>query len=522
MPQLRIALTVPGAVSLGAYEGGALAALLVATQTINRQDGEAVRIDAIAGASAGSITGALAARALLEGLDPIDVMYGLWVEAPQIERMLGRKHGAPLDVGALRAYALGVLELPSRDDVAQRTNVKLHMALGALRGLEYELGRVGGPPLRATTYLDWAELELEHGDPAERYVEPVKRSTGSYAEASGANAFAFPPVGADRSEFADRYRKAHVTNFPDSGWLWYTDGGTLDNQPLGRALEMTNGLDGEPGPEFRRLHLLINPAPESPPGSSDRDRWSDSGRQPEWTETGIRALALLRAQSVYEDLKQVEKTNSRVEWLEQVQEVLIALLEPSEEGAQPPDPGAALSRLVEDLEQRKKDLFEPTTEASRDQEPKAPQSQTAIALRRALGLATGLAGKTRVEVEMVSPLLLPEVASGKRRAHEVLAGDFLGHFGGFLEERYRSNDFAAGYQSMLAWLGADGRALAAHGVAPELAAAGFEAARAATRSDWSVPIPDPTPRTLSWGERRRLLRVAWAAATTALRDLRSR
>ena len=34
MSKLRLSLTIPGAVSLGAYAGGALAALILATRTL--------------------------------------------------------------------------------------------------------------------------------------------------------------------------------------------------------------------------------------------------------------------------------------------------------------------------------------------------------------------------------------------------------------------------------------------------------------------------------------------------------
>ena len=69
-----IAFTISGAISLGAFEGGALAALLVAVQRIQTDDPNIVRIDAIGGASAGSIAGLLAARTLLAGLDPVRVV----------------------------------------------------------------------------------------------------------------------------------------------------------------------------------------------------------------------------------------------------------------------------------------------------------------------------------------------------------------------------------------------------------------------------------------------------------------
>ena len=59
MPKLRLSLTIPGAVSLGAYEGGALAALILAARTLGEEN---VLIDTIASASAGSIHALLTAE----------------------------------------------------------------------------------------------------------------------------------------------------------------------------------------------------------------------------------------------------------------------------------------------------------------------------------------------------------------------------------------------------------------------------------------------------------------------------
>ena len=49
MEQLRIGLTISGAVSLGAYEGGALAALLIAVQDLCKADDPPIVIDAGSG-----------------------------------------------------------------------------------------------------------------------------------------------------------------------------------------------------------------------------------------------------------------------------------------------------------------------------------------------------------------------------------------------------------------------------------------------------------------------------------------
>ncbi len=60
------------------------------------------------------------------------------------------------------------------------------------------------------------------------------------ALASGSHGVAFRPRGLDRSADAiqQAYRR-HRIDFPPQ-FAWYTDGGTIDNQPLGRALDLTS------------------------------------------------------------------------------------------------------------------------------------------------------------------------------------------------------------------------------------------------------------------------------------------
>ena len=87
LPRLRLSLTIPGTVALGAYEGGALAALVVAAKELGE---DVLVIDSIATASAGSMTGLLAARSLLDGSDPV----GLLTSAAG-GNLLSRAPGAP-------------------------------------------------------------------------------------------------------------------------------------------------------------------------------------------------------------------------------------------------------------------------------------------------------------------------------------------------------------------------------------------------------------------------------------------
>jgi Patatin-like phospholipase len=99
---VRLSLTISGAVALGAYEGGVLAALLYAIRPLVTDPTEPARIDVMSGASAGSITALLAARALLEGHDPLRVMSAVWVERDSIGALLAHGDDAPLSIDSLR------------------------------------------------------------------------------------------------------------------------------------------------------------------------------------------------------------------------------------------------------------------------------------------------------------------------------------------------------------------------------------------------------------------------------------
>lgn len=151
MIELRLALTITGAVSLGAYEGGALAALLVGLEALRRA-GEAapIVIDVIAGASAGSITGLLATWTLLEAADPIEAMQHAWVEGDALQTLRARDASAPFSLEAMKSLGESLFKsVATPDGPVQQHEVHLDMALAALRGFAYRI-----PSLEASTPIE--------------------------------------------------------------------------------------------------------------------------------------------------------------------------------------------------------------------------------------------------------------------------------------------------------------------------------------------------------------------------------
>src|SRR4051794_27487122 len=133
--ELRCTLTLPGAVALGAYEGGALAAVLSALRGIRENAGEPeVRIDSICACSSGSVTALLVARCLVEGLDPVRVLHKAWVTEGNLRTLFARGVASPLDFTALRTAADALLSVPSDFTPLspQRSPVKLSFGLGNL------------------------------------------------------------------------------------------------------------------------------------------------------------------------------------------------------------------------------------------------------------------------------------------------------------------------------------------------------------------------------------------------------
>src|SRR5687768_10334902 len=87
MADLRVSLTLSGGASLGAFQAGAVAALLVGFGHARCKEDADIRVDAIGGASAGSLVGLLAAFSLLEGADGPKLLSRGWVEEVDLEML---------------------------------------------------------------------------------------------------------------------------------------------------------------------------------------------------------------------------------------------------------------------------------------------------------------------------------------------------------------------------------------------------------------------------------------------------
>jgi hypothetical protein len=145
---------------------------------------------------------------------------------------------------------------------------------------------------------------------------------------------------------------------------------------------------------------------------------------------------VLSQQSLFDDLRHIEKVNSRIEWTERLADELDGELG---EGAE-----EALRGFLEHIQGELEEM-----RSGEDQRPDHDDRSRRDLLHRALCEIGGTVGKERIEIDVISPLLL---AGGDDDPGSLLAGDFMGDFGGFLSRELRASDFALGYESTIAWL----------------------------------------------------------------------
>jgi predicted acylesterase/phospholipase RssA len=407
---------------------------------LDAEPGQEASVDAIGGASAGALVSFFTAHALMQGLDPERLLHEAWVERVTLPLLRSSGSDALLSFDELREGLPEVLadDGPARPDpdsidYRQGRSLALHIQVTGLRGLTYPIrGLRRDAPITGVTYADWGRFELEPGGGLEQVLEPDGRSPLDFVLASAASPGGFAPELLDRRPDADAYRGHGIENFPDSGHLWYTDGGLLGSQPLGRVIAAGRALHGDEE-DSRGVHVLIDPRSEN----DSLDVWSDPETKPTWQTGASRALGILSEQSLFDDLRRIEKDNSRVEWAQRLTELLADELG---EGAT-----SGLREFIERVESEREDMRADEPRRERDDHDEG----VAGLLHRALCEIGGLVGKERVEVDVISPLLL---ADDDDEVGSLLAGEFMGDFGGFLSRELRASDFALGYESSLVWL----------------------------------------------------------------------
>ena len=257
------------------------------------------------------------AHALAEGLDPEALLHEAWVERVTLPLLRSEGSNALLSFDELRARLPEVLdpEGPGKPDddaigFQQSRAIAMHIQLTGLRGLTYPIrGLRRDAPISATTYADWGRFRIEPGGGLEQIATPDRRSPARLRAGLSRQPRRLRTAAPRPRRGRGGVRAPRVsTSFPKSGHLWYTDGGMLGSQPLGRVISAGRELHGG-GEDSTGVHLLVDPRSEN----ASLDVWSDPDEEPSWQEGASRALAILSEQSLFDDMRKIEKDNSKLE-----------------------------------------------------------------------------------------------------------------------------------------------------------------------------------------------------------------
>src|SRR5688572_14186124 len=173
----RLALTLSGAGSLGSFEAGVLTELLWTLEHAWRHADPSRRwtLDIITGASAGAMTAALVARAIMADSRGQRSLHSAWVDEIDIRELLrGPPATALLSKEPIRAIAARHLSAPPPDATPAPhapDRLRLRFTLANMNGIDwrYPFARPGDEAFVATFFADGVRFDVDHAnvrDPA--------------------------------------------------------------------------------------------------------------------------------------------------------------------------------------------------------------------------------------------------------------------------------------------------------------------------------------------------------------------
>jgi predicted acylesterase/phospholipase RssA len=466
MPK-RLAITIAGAVSLGSYEAGVLYEVLDAIHQHNASSGvtddEKILIDVMTGASAGAMTAAIVAQKMLysanEFRDPYDnPLYNVWVKRINLDGLLetmdettGKAEPALRSIfssnmvekiaedSLLGRYETGKWPAPITHMAAARS-ISVGMTLTNLNGVDYGYDMQPCGKFIYTRHEDQMTrvVSVDGTDSPE-----VWRELADASVASGAYPLAFRAKEMDRRRA--EYEKGGLEPWTDDpSRFTYTDGGVLQNEPLGMAKNLVDAIDKH-WYNDSRFYLFVSPHGRN--SSADATFCEENA---DYFHMMKRLAKVLLGQSEFQDWITAVEMNEQIALMDARASELAEKLRLGEIKS------GSLKRTAEGL---LKVLFTQPTRTGTRQVAKIGTESLAEARRRIehqykeeiAGLGVGsysadafrdtvLAFETAANLGQCDYMRIYGIAVSE----ELLAGAELSAFLGFFDERYRVHDYDRG------------------------------------------------------------------------------
>jgi hypothetical protein len=465
MPK-RLAITIAGAVSLGSYEAGVLYEVLDAIHQHNSAewvtDDEKILIDVITGASAGAMTAVIVAHKMLysanEFRDPYDnPLYNVWVKRIDLDGLLKTVDETTGEVEPpLRSiFSSNVVEGIAKDTLLGRYAGEwpapiTHMAAARSISIGMTLTNLNGVDYAYDMHPCGKFIYTRHEDQMTRVVSvegsdkpEVWRELADASVASGAYPLAF------RAKEMDRRRAEYAKNglepwTDDPSRFTYTDGGILQNEPLGMAKNLVDEIDKH-WYNDSRFYLFV-----SPHGRTSSADSSFCEVNADYFQMMKRWAKVLLGQSEFQDWITAVEMNEQIALMDARASELVEKLRSGEIKS------GSLKRTADGL---LRVLFSQPTRTGTRQVAKIGRESLAEARRRiehqykdeiaSLGAGsyaadafrdTVLAFETAANLGQCDYMRIYGIAVSE----ELLAGADLTGFLGFFDERYRVHDYDRG------------------------------------------------------------------------------
>ena len=436
----RLALILSGASSLGSFEAGVLTELLWTLEHNASHPDPRQRwsLDIITGASAGAMTAALVARAVMADRRANRALHAAWVDEIDIRDLLREPpETALLSKEPIRAIAARHLTAPAADAMPAPfapERMRMRFTLANMNGVDwrYPRARPGDTSLVATFFADGIRIDVDRTNVRDPELWARVRTA---AIASGNFPLAFVPELLAREE--RDFRDHALAPFP--GTFTYCDGGLFDNEPVGEAIDLALEQDGgtiTPDRAFVLVDANLN-------RSRHAARFTE--REPLLTNV-MRLASMVRGEATVRDWLQSQRVNNEVGWRDRVLDDLVAMVRDNRL-----DDAAAFS---ESLERTASEIVATKRAIFPD---RYPASYLESALERTRNAhARRLEGLTPLQQQILVRVifLLNSVAGLDKKQQlsigiiytepRLTAGDTLGAFGGFFHRDWREHDYRLG------------------------------------------------------------------------------
>jgi predicted acylesterase/phospholipase RssA len=436
----RLALILSGASSLGSFEAGVLTELLWTLDHTARQADPSRRwtLDIITGASAGAMTAALVARAVMADHKANRALHAAWVEEIDIRDLLREPPAtALLSKEPIRAIAARHLTTPPPNATPASfapERLRLRFTLANMNGVDwrYPLARDADAAFVATFFADGIRFDVDRTNVRDAEFWGRVRTASI---ASGNFPLAFVPELLTRDE---RDFRAHALK-PFLETFTYCDGGLFDNEPVGEAIDLALEQDGgtiSPDRAFVLVDANLN-------RSRHAARFTE--REP-LLANAMRLASMVRGEATVRDWLKSQRVNNEVAWRDLVLEDLVAMVRDNriENGEAF---SASLERTAGEIVATKRAIFP-------DRYPAGYLEQSLTRTRESH--SARLVGLTALQQDILVRIifLLNSVAGLDKKQQlnigiiytepRLTAGDTLGAFGGFFHRDWREHDYRLG------------------------------------------------------------------------------